>query len=327
MLAALAALVMLDSAVGQEPPEFENPADYPLMGDWTGHWVKPRGHHESRSPTLSAQVLPMKKGTYLVVFASEAYKRAVPYAEITVPSDGRQIAIDQQGWKVTFRPGGSVKGQAMLHGKLTDFELTKAPWSPPTLGLKPPKGAIVLMDGSSLDAWEHGGGRQATWALKHGGMETVGQGWNKGQNRKQGLGGNLVCKRKFGSLRYHMEFRYPVEEGKDGQARGNSGLFFPPLPELQILNAYTKTGYWNESGSMYKYLPAKVNAAGPPLVWQTYDVTIEFTGKGSALVTAALNGHRIHTQVEIPTNAKEVGLFLQDHYNRLQWRNIWVKEL
>ncbi|MBT3193853.1 MAG: DUF1080 domain-containing protein [Verrucomicrobia bacterium] len=313
--------------IAQEPAQFEDLADYPLMGDWTGRWVKPRGHHESKRPTLSAQVLPMKKGSCLVVFASQAYRRAVPYAEITVPSDGKTVAIDQQGWTVTFRSGEPAKGQAMLNGKLTDFELTKAPWAPPTLGAKPPAGAVVLMDGSSLDAWQHDRGRAATWILKNGGMETVGQAWNKGQNRKNGLGGNLHCKRKFGSLRYHMEFRYPVEEGKDGQARGNSGLFFPPLPELQVLNAYTKTGYWNESGSMYKYLPAKVNAAGPPLVWQTYDVTIQFTGKGAALVTALLNGHPIHTQVEIPTKETQVGLWLQDHNNRLQWRNIWVEEL
>jgi hypothetical protein len=154
----------------------------------------------------------------------------------------------------------------------------------------------------------------------------VSGGWNRGQNRKQGLGGNLHSKLKFGSLRYHMEFRYPVEAGARDQGRGNSGLFFPPLPELQILNSYTTTGYYDEAGAMYRYLPPKVNAAGPPLAWQTYDVTITFTGRGSALVTADLNGHRIHTEVEIKTGATEVGLWLQDHHNRLQWRNIWVKE-
>lgn len=158
-------------------------------------------------------------------------------------------------------------------------------------------------------------------------METVGQGWNKGQNSKDGLGGDLFSKDKFGSLTFHMEFRYPVEAGKSGQGRGNSGLFFTPLPELQILNSYTTIGYYDEAGSMYRHLPAKVNAAGPPLAWQTYDVTIQFTGEGTAIVTADLNGQRIHNQVEVKTDATEVGIKLQDHGNRLQWRNIWIKEL
>ncbi len=184
-----------------------------------------------------------------------------------------------------------------------------------------------MFDGRSLEHWQHRNGRPATWRLKDGVIETVSQSWNRGQNRKDGLGGDLHCKHKFGSLRFHMEFRYPVEPGRQGQGRGNSGLFFPPLPELQILNSYTTTGYYDEAGSMYRHLPAKVNAAGPPLAWQTYDVTIRFTGQGTALVTADLNGQRIHNAVAIETDATEVGLWLQDHSNRLQWRNIWVQEL
>lgn len=321
MACVLAALSV--SVYGQEPPAFEDLSSYPLMGDWTGRMSNPKGWPDNKHPQLSAQILPMDPGQYKVVLVNDLYRRAQPLAEFVVPSDGQKIVIDRDGWTVTFQAGQPAKGTALRRQHLTEFELVKADWAPPTLGAPPPEGARVLQ----LEDWEHIKGRAITWTWTNGVMETVGQSWNRGQNRKDGLGGDIFCKHRFGSLRYHMEFRYPVEEGKSGQGRGNSGLFFNPLPELQILNSYTTFGYYDEAGAMYRYLPAKVNAAGPPLVWQTYDVTIQFTGKGSALVTADLNGHRIHSQVEIEADATDVQLQLQDHSNRLQWRNIWVKEL
>lgn len=325
-LAAWVGLVASGSLCAQEPPRFENPADYPLMGDWTGKMTNPKSGRDKSYPQLSAQILPMKAGEYKVVLVKDLYCRAAPLAEFTVPSDGREIVIDQEGWTVTFTEGQSVQGTVQRDKHLVAFELEKAAWAPPTLGAKPPEGSRVLLGGESLADWEHEKGRPATWSFSDGVMETVGRSWNQGKNRKDGLGGDIVCKHRFGSLRYHMEFRYPVEEGKRGQGRGNSGLFFDPLPELQILNSYTTIGYYDEAGSMYRRLPATVNAAGPPLAWQTYDVTIEFAGDGIAFVTADLNGHRIHNQVEIKTDATEVTLKLQDHGNRLQWRNIWVQE-
>ena len=115
--------------------------------------------------------------------------------------------------------------------------------------------------------------------------------------KRNGLGGDLITRDKFGSLKCHMEFRYAVEPGKTGQSRGNSGLFFHGIGELQILNNYGTGGFWNECGAIYKKAPAKVNAAAPPLQWQTYDVEIilpeEVDDKSMALVTAYLNGQPI----------------------------------
>lgn len=309
-----------------EPPPFENPDDFPLMGDWTGHWIDPKSWPDKKYPQLAAQVLPMEPGVYRVVFVTDLYRRAAPLAEFTVKSDGQSITIDERGWKAEFRPGEPVRG-SQQRKEIAAFELTKAAWAPPTLGAPPPAGANVLLGSASLEGWRHDADRAPTWTISNSVMETVGISWNKGQNRKDGLGGDIHFSQSFGSLRFHMEFRYPVEPGKLGQGRGNSGLFFNPLPELQILNSYTTVGYYDEAGSMYRDIPAKVNAAGPPLAWQTYDVEITFTGNGSALVTADLNGQRIHNRVEIETDATRVNLMLQDHGNRLQWRNIWVQEL
>ena len=109
-------------------------------------------------------------------------------------------------------------------------------------------------------------------------------------------------------------------------------MFFHGIGELQILNNYGTTGYWNECGALYKIAPPKVNAAGVPLQWQTYDVEIilpdKVNKKTTALVTAYLNSHAIHHKTPVPYNrhdgAVEIGL--QDHMNVLQYRNIWAIE-
>jgi len=163
-------------------------------------------------------------------------------------------------------------------------------------------------------------------------METVSAFWRNGQNRKEGIGGTIETKEKFGDLRFHLEFRYSVEPGKKGQDRGNSGLFFNGVGEIQILNSFALPGYWDDCGSIYKRYPPMVNAAGPPLVWQTYDVELIMpkfdkdngnkVSKG--MMTVWLNGILIHNKLEMDFNSKEVSVGLQDHINAIQFRNIWL---
>jgi hypothetical protein len=117
-----------------------------------------------------------------------------------------------------------------------------------------------------------------------------------------------------------------LEAGKSGQGRGNSGLFILPIGEVQILNSYTTPNYWNECGAFYKRIPAKVDAAGPPLEWQAYDVEIDLQANRKAVVTVQLNGRILHHQMEMPCADKELSIGLQDHVNILQFRNIWLVE-
>jgi len=214
----------------------------------------------------------------------------------------------------------------------------------PTLGAKPPRNAIVLFDGKNFNEWEHDDGRAVTWTLLgDGAMEINPRAANKDANPP--IGGGIKTKRKFKDVRYHMEFRYPVEPGKSGQGRGNSGLFFQGY-EAQILNSYGLDGLWNELGALYKMSPPKVNAARPPMEWQTYDINYtapKFENgklKENARITVRLNGivvqkneeirhQTAHRQADraIPAPSKAMPISLQDHSNRIQFRNIWVKEL
>ena len=77
-----------------------------------------------------------------------------------------------------------------------------------------------------------------------------------------------------------------------------------------------------------------MNAAGPPLKWQTYDVELIMPkfdpGNGKKLsngwFTVWLNGIQVHNKLEMDFNFKEVSIGLQDHINTIQFRNIWLKE-
>ncbi|MBK1877183.1 3-keto-disaccharide hydrolase [Pelagicoccus mobilis] len=311
-----------------EAAQYENPADFRLMGDWEGRWLNATRGAEQGDPRLAAQVLPMTDGIYRVAFFAELYNRAVPYVDAVVPGTKDRVKFKQGGFDVVFS-GTSVKGTAMLHGVPTEFELTKVEKASPTLGLEAPEGAIVLFDGSNVDAWQHLDGRPFSWAIVDNALEVKSGFWNSKKNREEGIGGFIGTKQTWASFRMHLEFRYPVELGESGQMRGNSGLFLHPVGEIQILNSYLGNGYWDECGAVYRKAPAKVNAARPPLQWQTYDVVLEYPEVDGEFcyLSVELNGHPIHKRQRLEATAQQVQILLQDHINRIQFRNIWLQPL
>ncbi len=320
-------------AQNTEQQGFDETSKYPLIGDWKGQWINPKRGHEVAHPNIAAQINVIDGNRYMVHILPVLYNRATLYLDVEVNEENQQLVYTKDGWSFTFS-GDSCTGYGNLHGDKTWFKMSKSNFVSPTLGMPAPKNAIDLLSHNSLVQWKHDDGNEnITWKLKDGVLETVSSFWNNGENRKNGLGGSIRTKQEFGDLQFHMEFRYPVEPGKTGQERGNSGLFFHGVGEIQILNSYALPGYWDEAGSIYKLHPAKVDAAGPPLYWQTYDVDLtlpRFNADGiklsEAIVTVRLNGIIIHNQQEIKSNAGKVAIGLQDHINCLQYRNIWVIE-
>ncbi|MGB0744718.1 MAG: hypothetical protein ACPGSB_09345, partial [Opitutales bacterium] len=57
----------LFTAVALSAFEYEDPADFPLMGDWKGQWDNPKRGHEKDHPGIAAQLLPVAGGKYRVV--------------------------------------------------------------------------------------------------------------------------------------------------------------------------------------------------------------------------------------------------------------------
>lgn len=222
---------------------------------------------------------------------------------------------------------GELPGHVEVDGeKLVVFEedgsemitLNKVHRKSPTLGAKPPEGAVVLFDGTNLDEWENG----------------------KLIDGKYLGATNVSTKRKFNDHVLHLEFRLPYMPTSSGQGRGNSGVYVQGRYEVQVLDSFGLDGKDNECGGIYSINKPKVNACLPPLVWQTYD--IEFTSAKydgdkkikNGRITVKHNGITIHDDQELshdtPGRHKEGpgpdALFLQDHGNPVVYRNVWVVE-
>ncbi|GIX03391.1 MAG: hypothetical protein KatS3mg113_0397 [Planctomycetaceae bacterium] len=193
--------------------------------------------------------------------------------------------------------------------------LSKVLRQSPTLGMKPPAGAVVLFDGRHA---EH---------------------WNPPKLMDDGLlGVGTRTRQSFTNFTLHLEFRTPFMPYATGQARGNSGMYLQDQYEIQILDSFGLEGLDNECGGLYSVSRPAVNMCLPPLTWQTYDV--EFTtakldehGKivEPARATIRHNGVVIHENVGLkitPGGGRNDGkpgpLYLQDHGDPVRFRNIWI---
>ena len=92
----------------------------------------------------------------------------------------------------------------------------------------PPADAIVLFgpDGSTKEWAMVDGGGPVEWTVE-GGVLTV----------KPGTG-FIKTRRDFGDVQLHLEWRSPDEPDKEGQNRGNSGVFFQERYEVQVLESH-----------------------------------------------------------------------------------------
>lgn len=206
---------------------------------------------------------------------------------------------------------------------------------------QPPSDAMVLFAGRNLDAWESAKnpGQAAPWRLDGDTVVFV-----PGS-------GDIRTKAALGDLQLHLEFRVSAGISGAGQRRGNSGVFFMGLYELQVLDSYDNPTYVNgQAASIYKQHAPLVNAARRPGEWQTYDavwIAPRFAPAGHLLSPARLtvfhNGVLVQhdTVLRGPTvfrgtpsyrpHAAKLPLMLQEHKNdakdAITYRNIWVREL
>jgi len=186
----------------------------------------------------------------------------------------------------------------------------------PTLDAAPPRGAIVLFDGTSADQFN---GAQLT------------------EDGLLGVGG--TTKLPVHDFRLHLEFRLPYMPYATGQGRGNSGVYIQQRYEVQILDSFGLEGVANECGGLYRQQAPDVNMCLPPLAWQTYDIwftAARFDDAGNKIANARItvlhNGVAIHQHREVvsktgagkPETPELLPILLQNHGNPVYFRNIWI---
>lgn len=200
------------------------------------------------------------------------------------------------------------------------------PGKSPTLGKRPPAGAVVLLafepgKAPSLAKWNN-----KTWQASPDGYMVKGS-------------GSQYTVDKLGDMHLHLEFNIPPGEGgKRSKSGGNSGIYIMDRYEIQIFNSYGGPPKSSGCGAVYRRIAPKVNASLPAGQWQTFDIAFRaprFDASGkkvkAARVTLLHNGVKVHDDVEIvPTGQAsnkvelpENRLQIQDHGCPVKFRNIW----
>jgi len=277
---------------------------------------KLQGEYAAPEAPVAAQVVALGDSRFRAVFLSgglpgAGYDGSEP-SSVEALRDGEQI--------VFAGPYDATLSEGNLKGTTPDgaaFSLPRVERASPTLGAAPPAGATVLFDGKGAGGFD--GELDARGLLKAGASSTE----------------------AFGDIHLHLEFRTPFMPQANGQARGNSGVYLQGRYEIQVLDSFGLAGADNECGGIYEVAAPAVNMAFPPLAWQTYDidfVAARFDAAGSKLanarVTVRHNGVTIHQDQEIPEptglgNAEDASpgtLDLQDHWNPVFYRNVWLEK-
>jgi hypothetical protein len=194
----------------------------------------------------------------------------------------------------------------------------------PTLGVKPPSGAIALFDGSGLDHFVAKKTKMTDDKLLMVGART---------------------RQDFRSFLLHLEFRVPYL-----RSPGHSAVFLQNSFHLAVAGRSFGSGVLSDlgcGGIRWVRAPDE-NMCFPPLTWQTFDVDytaarFDETGKISKrpVVTVRHNGVVIHDRVELPEmppfyrgggtdplSPQGGPLQFQSHADdrHYAYRNIWILE-
>jgi hypothetical protein len=191
----------------------------------------------------------------------------------------------------------------------------------------PPSDAIVLFDGKDMSKWQPN-----KWKVADGTLECT--------------EGDIKTLESFGDCQLHIEWAAPNPPRGPKTSRGNSGVFFMDLYEIQIADSYTEKVYPDGSAAaVYGETPPLVNATRPPGEWQVYDIIFtapQFKdGKVAkpATVTMFHNNLLVHFNTEIhgpcewrsirpyAPHPEKLPLRLQAHGNPVRFRNIWIRPL
>lgn len=290
-------------------------ADFAFQGEYAGGVKTPEG----KEMKLGAQVVALGGGKFnAVVYAGglpgDGWSRKDKSAALEGEKHGDAVVL--KGDKVS----GEIRAKKLTlkhadHPGQAVLEAVER--KSPTLGAKPPEGAMVIFDGSGTQMFVEG---------------TI--------NDARLLWAGATTKPLPDSYKLHLEFLLPYMPEARGQGRANSGVYLHDCYEVQVLDSFGLEGKDNECGGIYKVKAPNVNACFPPLAWQTYD--FEFTGPkfdaagkktAPARLAARHNGIVIHDNIQLSHTAGRKdegpgprGIHLQAHGNKVQYRNIWLVE-
>jgi len=192
-----------------------------------------------------------------------------------------------------------------------------------------PEGFTPLFDGKDLAGWEVLDGKKDAWAVEDGMIVT-----------KTGGGGWLMTDKEYGDFEVRVDFKMS-EGGNSGVAlraplKGNvsySGMEIQLLDDVWHKKNYKDLKPVQLTGAIYGVVAPSKDALKPVGEWNTIDITakgrqITIVLNGVKTVDANLDDYKEASEKDHPGLKREKGhLGLQSHSNRVEFRNVYVKEL
>jgi hypothetical protein len=220
-----------------DPAKLAEDLHFAIQGEYLGKRVGTKGVGDS----LGAQVIALGDGKFEV----KLFRGGLPGAGW----DGRPPAagkgpLDHDRVEVksaekpeetlgVLAPGTNTKNRVFTVFGKKSVVLRKIERKSPTLGAKPPKGAVVLFSGpSDADKWD-----KATIAKLSDGKF---------------LAAGVRTKRKFQSFHLHIEFRTPWMPRAAGRDRGSSGIYLQDRYRFRVLDNFGLEGADKERGAIHE---------------------------------------------------------------------------
>ncbi len=330
--AAILLLVLLSLTVLAACTKVAKRQSDPMMGEFEGTFT-PQG---GQAVKAEAKVIADEGNKYRIVILYPAAAAKPTRIEVTgLGKDGEVsvIGTDWSGKRQALQLSGTITKDSLrivAEGpKGGKAEMKRVERKSPTLGQKPPAGAVVLLpfeEGkqTNLDRWTN-----KEWICEPDGSIQVHRGDNQTTD-------------EFGSFKLHLEFYVPFLPAARDRARGNSGVYLHSRYNIRVLDSFGQPVTDEVCGAIAGQTAPSVNASLPPAQWQTYDIDFQapqFDEKNGrqvrgAIITVRLNGVKIHDAVEMilatsgarSLPAKTGVLRLQDHNDPVRFRNIWLVE-
>jgi hypothetical protein len=198
-------------------------------------------------------------------------------------------------------------------------------------GAIPEEDRVVLFDGTNLDAWiSRNTGGPVGWQVVGDGSMAVSPGT-----------GDIITRQEFEDVFVHAEYKTPMLPADvTGQDRGNSGIYLKGMYEVQVLDSFGRQPEIDGCGSIYGVHAPLTVACYQEEIWNTYEIEFQaprYDDQGNKLSNArmllvTLNGVVVQENTDVPLATRAgygespgpAGIMLQDHGNRLWFRNIWV---
>jgi len=275
------AAALTGAAQAAAPPEAEVQGLYEGAGRNAGGEFK-----------LEARVVAQGKGTYKVLVRQFLPGGQTARVELAGKTAGDAVAFAGQAgaaeWKAPYA-AGVIRGQCGSDGA---FEMKRGTRRPPSLGKRPPAGAMGLLDGKDFSQmvrangadWYLGDMSRNGWIVWEAPLYTFSPkepaewpapnqappgAWTLSKERRRadvvlGIGedgsiqvprGGMNGKPSIeGSFDLHVEFMNPLMPADHGQGRGNSGVYLPNGDEIQVLDSFGETTYTGGCcGGLYPY--------------------------------------------------------------------------